>query len=152
MVSTTTLLALASTLLATAHSSSVDKLRARGGGYPASNPPGVTCYNTWETVTNDVSFALSPVSQPQLTPISARRPILVRRRRQRRQRHQSRPRVEPPEPQRVRADREQIPRGIQHQRRLTHLPHKRGMHSCPRQPCAEIGVGPGGQHRVRLHG
>lgn len=28
----------------------------RGGGYPASNPPGVTCYNTWETVTNDVSI------------------------------------------------------------------------------------------------
>lgn len=27
----------------------------RGGGYPASNPPGVTCFNTWETVTNDVS-------------------------------------------------------------------------------------------------
>ena len=34
------------------------KVVARGGGFPASNPPGVTCYNTWETVTNDVCFEL----------------------------------------------------------------------------------------------
>lgn len=30
----------------------------RGGGIPASNGPGMTCYNSWETVTNDVSMNL----------------------------------------------------------------------------------------------
>lgn len=40
--------------LAVAVPGAVEGVVARGGGYPASNPPGVTCYNTWETVTNDV--------------------------------------------------------------------------------------------------
>ncbi|KAK6068553.1 hypothetical protein SCUP234_11097 [Seiridium cupressi] len=39
--------------LAAAVASAVEQVVARGGGYPASNPPGVTCYNKWETVTND---------------------------------------------------------------------------------------------------
>lgn len=40
--------------LAAAVPNAIEKVVARGGGFPASNPPGVTCYNTWETVTNDV--------------------------------------------------------------------------------------------------
>lgn len=44
---------LASTIPATFTDS---KVVPRAGGYPDSNPPGVSCFNTWETVTNDVSI------------------------------------------------------------------------------------------------
>lgn len=40
--------------LAAALPDAVGAVLPRGGGFPASNPPGVSCYNTWETVTNDV--------------------------------------------------------------------------------------------------
>ena len=47
-----------SRIFAAAVPNAIEKVVARGGGFPASNPPGVTCYNTWETVTNDVYFGL----------------------------------------------------------------------------------------------
>lgn len=55
------LIAVAATFLASqSFSSAIPStsvhIAPRGGGYPASNDPGVTCYNTWETVTNDVSI------------------------------------------------------------------------------------------------
>ncbi|MCJ1293154.1 hypothetical protein MMC34_004707 [Xylographa carneopallida] len=57
IASSTILLALAnifvSQSLAAAVPNALEKVVARGGGFPASNPPGVTCYNKWETVTND---------------------------------------------------------------------------------------------------
>ncbi|CAJ2504036.1 Uu.00g114300.m01.CDS01 [Anthostomella pinea] len=55
--STTVLAALANIFISQSLGAAVpnapEKVVARGGGYPASNPPGVSCYNTWETVTND---------------------------------------------------------------------------------------------------
>jgi hypothetical protein len=48
--------------LAAAVPKAVEKVVARGGGYPASNPVGVSCYNTWETVTNDVRKRYIPSS------------------------------------------------------------------------------------------
>lgn len=64
MVSSSTFLITLASLAAAAQASPLTKV-VRGGGYPASNPPGVTCYNTWETVTNDVC-ALSPLPCPLL--------------------------------------------------------------------------------------
>ncbi|CAJ2513084.1 Uu.00g012030.m01.CDS01 [Anthostomella pinea] len=55
--STTVLAALANIFISQSLAAAVPNapvtVVARGGGFPASNPPGVTCYNTWETVTND---------------------------------------------------------------------------------------------------
>jgi hypothetical protein len=58
VASYTAVAALAGIFISQANAAAVPQvssaLDARGGGIPASNPPGVTCYNTWETVTNDV--------------------------------------------------------------------------------------------------
>lgn len=63
MVSSSKLVAYMATLLFTQSLASVlpvtsEEVIPRSGGYPASNPPGTTCYNTWETVTNDVRGSL----------------------------------------------------------------------------------------------
>lgn len=75
--------------LAAALPSALERVVPRGGGFPASNPPGVTCYNTWETVTNDVRKRYIPYA-PQRQFLEdectllltlcflARRPVLVR--------------------------------------------------------------------------
>ncbi|KAK7949291.1 uncharacterized protein PG986_010177 [Apiospora aurea] len=43
----------ASQTLAAPTTNETAQILPRGGGYPASNPPGVFCYNRWEKVTND---------------------------------------------------------------------------------------------------
>jgi len=54
MVSFSTAVVAATSIFATqAVAAAVPALAARGGGYPASNPVGTSCYNKWETVTND---------------------------------------------------------------------------------------------------
>lgn len=58
VASSMVLAALANIFISQSHAAAVpnaaEEVVARGGGFPASNPPGMTCYNTWETVTNDV--------------------------------------------------------------------------------------------------
>lgn len=57
MVAYSTLIASAATLFLSQSLASAipaERITPRGGGFPDSNPPGVSCFNTWETVTNDV--------------------------------------------------------------------------------------------------
>lgn len=98
---------LTSQSLASAIPSTSVEVAARAGGYPASNGPGVSCYNTWETVTNDVSIPPKDadcISQIRIADLNffheiARRPILVCGGSQRWKHDQSRPRVESSQPE-----------------------------------------------------